>query len=179
MLRVEEVMTAVHVRLSRTLKDGRKSLRWTMGPAKAAGACTRRMMTASGYAALTCTGGNAIVMFAQCPGAQPPYDVPDGCRIEPAAAVEISFSSLYCQKTVVDVSCTWRTIEGSPKLQVASASRLSCCRHSPRRCAAHLECYSQARSCRRAVADGILQGHHAAPRQRNCRRAHDTWTVPD
>jgi hypothetical protein len=27
-------------------------------------------------------------------------------------------------------------MEGSPKLEVASASRLSCCRHSPRRCAA-------------------------------------------
>lgn len=38
-----------------TLKDGRKSLRCTIGRAKDAGACTSRSPTDSGYASLTCS----------------------------------------------------------------------------------------------------------------------------
>ena len=37
-----------------TLKEGRNSLRCTMGRANAAGACTSRMLTATGYALFTC-----------------------------------------------------------------------------------------------------------------------------
>jgi hypothetical protein len=40
--------------LLRTLKEGRNSLRCTMGRANAAGACTSRMLTATGYALFTC-----------------------------------------------------------------------------------------------------------------------------